>query len=87
MISTRLSDLARGVVRLELIGAYPAGVLNAAAAACIEIWDTESRGENTLRFCLYEKRLAELKTLAERGDPSFIFEDRISLGDLLSAGE
>lgn len=27
------------------------------------------------------------ETLAERGDPSFIFEDRISLGDLLSAGE
>lgn len=64
---TRISDIARGVVRLELVGAYPAAVLNAAASQAIELWDAESGNENTLRLSIFENRLAELQTLAERG--------------------
>ena len=64
--TTRISDLARGVVRLELFGAYPAAVLNAAASQAIELWDAESGDENTLRLSIFENRLAELQTLAER---------------------
>ena len=78
MRATRVSDLARGVVRAELVGAFPAAVLNAAAGAAIELWDAESGGENTLRFCIFENRLAELKTLAERGGCELRILDRLA---------
>lgn len=62
----RISDWLRGEVRAELFGAFPAGVLNAAAAAGIELWAVESVDENCLRLRLYEGRLAELEELARR---------------------
>lgn len=62
----RISDCLRGSVELELFGAFPAGVLNAAAAEGIELWDVESKGENTLRFHTYEGQLEALRRIARR---------------------
>ena len=73
---TRISDLARGVVRLELVGAYPAAVLNAAAAAEVELWDAESAGENVLRLCSYERHLETLSRFAERSGCDLSILDR-----------
>ena len=62
----RISDLARGRLRLELTGAFPAGVLNAAAQGAVELWDVESVDVHTLRFSAYENRLQELQAAADR---------------------
>ena len=35
-------DRIRGVVRAEIFGAFPESLLNAAAAAGIELWELES---------------------------------------------
>ena len=60
----RISDFVRGSVVLELFGAFPATVLNAAAAQGAELWRVESRDANTLRLCTYEARLPLLERLA-----------------------
>lgn len=62
----RVSDLARGNIQLELFGAFPAGVLNAAAASGIELWAIESLNENRLRLHLYEGDLDALRRIARR---------------------
>ena len=66
MSMERISDWLRGSVRVELFGAYPAGVLNAAAAEGIELWDVRSLCDNTLRLQAYEARLPALEELARR---------------------
>ena len=38
----RISDWLRGTVRAELVGAFPAGLLNALAGRGVELWDVES---------------------------------------------
>ena len=58
-------DRIRGVVRAEAFGAFPESLLNAAAAAGIELWELESSGENRVRFSCYEKSLEQLAGLAE----------------------
>ncbi len=62
----RFSDLMRGVVRVKLFGAFPAGVLNEAVQCAIEIWAVESTDENTLYLSLYENRLDELCAICGR---------------------
>ena len=62
----RISDWLRGKVWLELFGMFPAGVLNAAVGEGIELWDTESLNENTLRLHIYEGQLDALRKIAER---------------------
>ncbi|MDO4990254.1 MAG: sporulation protein YqfD [Eubacteriales bacterium] len=62
----RISDRMRGVVRLELFGALPSALLNAAAAGGIALWRAESVDENTLRLCCWEGQLDALRSLAER---------------------
>lgn len=62
----RISQNARGVVRIEVFGAFPEGLLNLAAAEEIELWDAERSGGNSLRFSLYEGRLGTLESLAEK---------------------
>ena len=62
----RVSDLARGSVQLEIFGAFPAGVLNAAAARGIELWGIESKNENELRLHLYEGELEALLKITRR---------------------
>ena len=61
-----LSDTVRGVVRLEVFGAFPESLLNTAAGASVELWNAESAGEHRLRFDTYERRLVELEALAQR---------------------
>ncbi len=62
----RISDRMRGSVELELFGAYPAGVLNSAASAGIELWDVQSRDEHSLRLKTFEKNLPRLERIARR---------------------
>ena len=62
----RIGQSARGVVRAEVFGAFPEGLLNLAAGEGIELWDVERRDGNTLRFCLYEGRLVRLESLAHK---------------------
>ncbi|MBR1566990.1 MAG: sporulation protein YqfD [Oscillospiraceae bacterium] len=62
----RISDSLRGSVRLKIFGAFPAGVLNTAAADGIELWDVESKDENTLCLSAYEGRLERLRQIARR---------------------
>ena len=62
----RLSDCVRGSVYLELFGAFPAGVLNTAAAQGIELWNVETENENTLRLHTYAGQLDALRRAAER---------------------
>ena len=57
----------RGVVRIEIFGALPSGLLNAAVAEGAALWDAESRDENTLRLSCWESQLPQLERLAERG--------------------
>ena len=60
----RISDSLRGSVRLKIFGAFPAGVLNNAAADGIELWNVESKDENTLCLSAYEGRLGRLRRIA-----------------------
>ena len=62
----RISDWLRGTLRAELVGAFPAGLLNALASRGVELWDVESADQYTLRLSLYESRLPELENLAKR---------------------
>ena len=62
----RISDSLHGSVRLKIFGAFPAGVLNTAAAEGIELWDMESKDENTLCLSAYESRLESLRQIAQR---------------------
>ena len=62
----RVSDYLRGRVCVVLFGAFPAAVLNAAAAEGIELWQAESENENTLRFETWEAELPRLQELSER---------------------
>ena len=56
----------RGVVRLEIFGALPAGLLNTAAAEGAELWRVESVDEHTLRLSCWESELAHFERLTER---------------------
>ena len=56
----RISDSLRGSVRLKIFGAFPASVLNTAAADGIELWNVESKDENTLCLSAYEGRFERL---------------------------
>lgn len=66
MSMARISDWLRGTVRAELVGAFPAGILNALAGRGVELWDVESADGCTLRLTLYESGLPELEALAQR---------------------
>ena len=41
----RVSDQLRGLVRADIMGAFPESFLNAAAAAGIELWELAGTGE------------------------------------------
>ena len=62
----RISDSLRGSVRLKIFGAFPASVLNTAAADGIELWNVESKDENTLCLSAYEGRFERLCQIAQR---------------------
>ena len=62
----RISDRLRGNVELEIIGAFPAGVLNSAVQEGIELWDVQSLDEHSLRLQTFENRLEALEQLARR---------------------
>ena len=62
----RISDFVRGRICVEIFGAFPAAVLNAATAEGVELWQTESRDENTLRLHTWEGELPTLQRLSER---------------------
>lgn len=64
---TEIGDLIRGEVRAELFGAFPAGVLNAAAAEGIELWNVEGTDVYTLRLRFHEGSLPRMRELAEHG--------------------
>ena len=62
----RISDRFRGSVRLMLFGAFPAGVLNTAAAQGIELWNVRSENENTLRLQTWEGQIEVLQRIARQ---------------------
>ena len=62
----RISDFVRGTVSLALFGAFPAGVLNAAAREGVEFWAAESEDANTLRLKSWESELPAWERLARR---------------------
>ena len=62
----RISDWLRGRAEVELFGAFPAGVLNAAAAEGLAVWSVESTGEHSVRLCTWERCLSRLTRLAEK---------------------
>ena len=51
-------------VKAEVFGALPERLVNAAAAAGLELWNLERKSENTLSFELYESCLDSLRELA-----------------------
>ena len=59
-----ISDFLRGTVRVEITGAFPEGLLNAAAQAGIELWDAEQPDAWTLRLSGYENSLGLLSEMA-----------------------
>ena len=61
----RVSDRIRGLVRAEVIGAFPESFLNAAAASDVLLWDIRSAGEMHVVFCCYETQLPLLRQTAE----------------------
>ena len=63
----KLFDRLRGLVRLEISGAFPAGVLNRCAARGIRLWNVEYVEECCIRATLYEDQLEELEGLARAG--------------------
>jgi len=63
----RISDWIRGRLSLELFGAFPAGILNSAAAEGLAVWNVESVNENTVRLHTWEECLPEFQRLAEKG--------------------
>ena len=73
----RISDSLRGSVRLQIFGAFPAGVLNTAAADGIELWDMESKDENTLCLSAYEGRLERLCQIAQRAGCEVVIIRRV----------
>ena len=52
-------------MRVEVFGALPEAMLNAAAFSGIELWNLERVGENSLSFEVYESCLEELEALAD----------------------
>lgn len=62
----RLSDRVRGSAELEVFGAFPAAVLNAAAAQGIKLWGIESLDENTIRLHVDEGQLDALHRASRR---------------------
>ena len=62
----RISDRIRGVVRLEIFGALPGSLLNAAVNEGSVLWQVDSIDANTLRLSCWEGELERLGRLAER---------------------
>lgn len=73
----RISDSLRGSVRLKIFGAFPAGILNTAAANGIELWNVESKDENTLCMSAYEGRLEQLCRIARRAGCEVVIIRRV----------
>lgn len=63
----KVYERLRGERRIEVFGAMPEGLLNAAALAAIELWDMECVDANTLRLSLYETELERLRRIAGSG--------------------
>ena len=55
-----IRDRIRGKIRIEVFGAYPEALLNAAALSAVQLWELECVNDNTLRMSAYE---SDLKTL------------------------
>ncbi len=72
----RVSDQLRGLVRADIMGAFPESFLNAAAAAGIELWELAGTGENRVAFTCYESALQKLQTIAERCGCEMTLEQR-----------
>jgi len=60
----RLLDRIRGIVRVEICGAFPESLLNACAMQAVALWDLESADPYTLRATLEEKQLPLLEAAA-----------------------
>lgn len=61
-----LTERIRGAVRVEICGAFPESVLNAAAAKAVKIWGVESIDSYTLRFMAFEGDVPALEVTARR---------------------
>jgi len=62
----RIYDKIRGVVRVEICGAFPETVFNSCALDAIFLWDMEAVNEYTVRFCVSERQINELRAICRR---------------------
>ncbi len=62
----KVTDSLKGTVRVELSGAFPEAVLNACAMNAVELWNLECPDAYTMRVTVYERRLGELESIAEK---------------------
>ena len=78
----KTSTLLQGSVRLEAVGALPAGLLNACARAGVPFWQAEPADACTLRLTVRRRDLHRVRRLAmsaqctvrvcaERGAPKY----------------
>ena len=63
---SKIYEKLRGKLHVEIFGAFPESVLNAAAISAIELWELECVNENTLRLSLYESDLDAFKEITRR---------------------
>lgn len=61
-----IRDRIRGKIRIEVFGAYPEALLNAAALSAVQLWELECVNDNTLRMSAYESDLKTLEELAHK---------------------
>lgn len=62
----KIVEHIRGAACVEICGAFPESLLNAAALSALELWDMESVDAYTVRVKTFESGLPELEALAER---------------------
>ncbi len=63
---SKVYEKLRGRLRVELLGAFPESVLNAAALAAIPLWDMDCVSANTLRLSLYESDGEAFREIVKR---------------------
>lgn len=62
----KIVEHIRGAACVEICGAFPESLLNAAALSALELWDIESVDDYTVRAKTFEGGLPELENLAQR---------------------
>lgn len=62
----RLTNLARGLVRIQIVGPSPEQLLNLCAMSGISFWSAKPEDEFTLQITIHKESLDQVQALAER---------------------